>query len=92
MSGENIDYGAKSAEMVIIALATDDGVPSRGHRSNIFQKAFKKHACFTGDHKVYGSQTVLNYNGSNADMNEFMAKPVDFGDPPAGAQGWSEST
>ena len=36
MSGENIDYGEKSPEMVIIALAIDDGVPSRGHRSNIF--------------------------------------------------------
>ena len=25
-------------------------------------------------------------------MNEFMAKEVDFGEPPAGATGWSEST
>ena len=54
MSGENIDYGEKSAIDVILALAIDDGVPDRGHRTNIFQKGFKKMACFTGDHSVYG--------------------------------------
>ena len=25
-------------------------------------------------------------------MKEFMARPIDFGDPPAGATGWSEQT
>ena len=54
MSGENIDYGEKDAINVIIALMIDDGVPSRGHRTNIFNKGFKKMSCFTGDHKQYG--------------------------------------
>ena len=65
MSGENIDYGQKSAIDVILSLAIDDGVPDRGHRTNIFNKGFKKMACFTGDHKTYGKQTVINYNGSD---------------------------
>ena len=69
MSGENIDYGTKDACGVIVALMIDDGVPSRGHRENIFNKGFKKMACFTGDHKTYGMSTVINYNGSNAQMN-----------------------
>jgi uncharacterized protein YkwD len=66
MSGENIDYGQKSAQEVIIALMVDDGVESRGHRENIFNKGFKFMGCFTGDHKTYGKSTVINYNGSAA--------------------------
>ena len=36
MSGENIAYGEQGPEMTIMSLAIDDGVPSRGHRENIF--------------------------------------------------------
>ena len=92
MSGENIDYGEKEPHEVILALIVDDGVPSRGHRTNIYQVGFKKFACYTGDHKVYKKSTVLNYNGSAAEMNALMEKEVDFGDPPAGCVGWSQST
>jgi len=35
-SGENIAYGLSSPERVIMQLAIDDGVASRGHRANIF--------------------------------------------------------
>ena len=91
-SGENIDYGDKGPQDVIIALMIDDGVPSRGHRTNIFNKAFKKMSCFTGDHKTYGKQTVINYNGTEQDMQAFMSAKVDFGEPPAGCTGWSVST
>ena len=54
-SGENIDYGEKDAQDVIISLMVDDGVPNRGHRTNIFNKAFKKMSSYTGYHKVYKS-------------------------------------
>ena len=66
MSGENIDYGSKDPRGVIVALVVDDGVASRGHRHNIFQKSFKSMSCFTGPHKTYECQTVINYNGSAA--------------------------
>ena len=88
---------------VIVALLIDDNVPSRGHRHNIFQKDFFKMACFTGPHKTYGSQTVINYNGSNAErdarmaqtkasMDEFIKKEVDYGPKPEGCTGWSTKT
>ena len=91
-SGENIDYGEKDPQDVIIALMCDDGIPGRGHRKNIFNKQFKKMCCFTGDHKVYKKQTVLNYNGSTTDMKAFMSKEVDFGAPPVGCTGFSVDT
>ena len=92
MSGENIDYGEKEPLQVILALAIDDGVPSRGHRTNIWQKGFKKFACFTGDHKQYGKQTVLNYNGSDSEMNDFMNAPVVFPAEPEDHMGYSQGT
>ena len=36
MSGENIAYGVQGPERTIMSLAIDEGVPSRGHRDNIF--------------------------------------------------------
>ena len=51
---------------VIVALLIDDGVPDRGHRDNIFKEEFQRMAFFTGAHKTYTSQTVLNYNGFRA--------------------------
>jgi len=92
MSGENIDYGEKDPMNVIISLAIDDGVPSRGHRANIFQKGFKKMSCFTGDHKQYGKQCVINYNGSDAEMKALMEEAADFGADPEGCVGWYEAT
>lgn len=36
LSGENIQYGVADPETVIDSLIIDDGVPDRGHRTNIF--------------------------------------------------------
>jgi len=34
---ENLDFGGKTGEEIIVSLIVDDGVPSRGHRTNIFK-------------------------------------------------------
>jgi hypothetical protein len=91
MSGENIQYGKQSAQEVILALIVDDGVASRGHRTNIYQKGFKKIGTWTGDHPKFGQHTVLDYNGSNAKMTNLLAKKVEVLKP-AGAKSWSSST
>lgn len=105
-SGENISYGQDDPKGVIIQLAIDDGVASRGHRTNIMNPAFFKFGCHTGAHSKYKHSTVLNYNGSFSkggggggaaaatggfDMQAFMQEPVEWEDPP-GHMGWSEST
>ena len=39
----------------------DDGVPSRGHRTNIFLADYKMMGAYSGDHKAYETCTVVNY-------------------------------
>ena len=62
-AGENIDFGSDDANGILVSLIVDDGVPSRGHRKNIFSKDFNQTGCFSGYHKQYGSMCTLNYVG-----------------------------
>jgi uncharacterized protein YkwD len=63
-AGESISYGQHEPIDVILQLAIDDGVSTRGHRNNLFNAAFVKAGVFSGDHKAYGKSTVILYNGS----------------------------
>ena len=49
-------------------------------------------ACFTGDHNTYQKQCVINYNGSDADMNALMDEKFDFGEGPENNVGYYEET
>ncbi|MEL6939212.1 MAG: CAP domain-containing protein [Cyanobacteria bacterium J06598_1] len=51
--GENISYGAADAEDVMMKLLIDDGVPSRGHRVNIFAASWEKVGVGCGTHATY---------------------------------------
>ncbi len=44
-------------------LLIDDGVPSRGHRTNIFKNDFKIIGAWGGSHTKYKTCTVINYVG-----------------------------
>ena len=61
--GENLSYGQKDGTDVVMQLIIDDGVASRGHRTNIFNQAFKVMGCFSGDHKQYDTMTTIDYAG-----------------------------
>lgn len=56
--GENIAYGTNTALETLIGLIVDDGVPSRGHRENIFVADWKLMGAFTGYHSYYDTETV----------------------------------
>ena len=77
--GENIDYGTKTgAEDVVISLVVDDGVPSRGHRTNIFNPQFTHLGAWTGGHGLYGSMTTIDYCGASIRSNNKYALTPDI--------------
>lgn len=58
-TGENISYGPTGLQ-VVIDLIVDDGVPSRGHRRNILDPAFREVGIAIGPHRRYGTMCVMN--------------------------------
>jgi len=68
-AGENIMYRSVTPLQVIVDLAIDDGVASRGHRKNIFKATFAYTGIWTGYHKIYSTQTCLDYSGSYSQKN-----------------------
>jgi len=61
--GENCGYGQKLGEQMVAQLIVDDGVPSRGHRANIFKPQFLKVGVATGPHYSYGHMVVSDFAG-----------------------------
>lgn len=62
-AGENISYGNDEGRAVIIQLIVDDGVPSRGHRTNIFSTKFHVVGIACGPHKTYTTMCVQTFAG-----------------------------
>ena len=61
--GEDVAYGAHTAEQIVYNLVVDDGVRDRGHRRNIMQTMFNQAGVSVGSHPVYGTMCVIDFAG-----------------------------
>lgn len=62
-AGENISYGSTTPERVVADLIIDDGHPSRGHRANILNEAFRVAGVGVNRHPIYGVVCVIDFAG-----------------------------
>lgn len=62
-AGENIAYGSNDGKDIVLQLFIDDGVASRGHRTNIMKPEFKVIGSWSAGHQTYQHETVVNYAG-----------------------------
>jgi uncharacterized protein YkwD len=61
--GENVAYGARTAESIVYNLVVDDGVRDRGHRRNILTTEFHEAGVSYGSHPKYGVMCVIDFAG-----------------------------
>ena len=59
--GENIAYGDTTGREIVCSLLIDDGVPSRGHRTNIMNRAFTQTGVGYGTHTQYRTSCTITY-------------------------------
>ena len=74
MTGENLAFGTEEALQVLIDLIVDDGVPDRGHRTNIFLKEWEMHGTFTGKHTYYDVMMCQNFAAGSAKIKTSSVK------------------
>jgi uncharacterized protein YkwD len=58
---ENIGTLEEEARQVVIQLLVDDGVPSRGHRQNLFNPDLHQAGAGSAPHRDYRVVTVIDY-------------------------------
>jgi hypothetical protein len=78
-AAENISYGVRDARSIVISLIIDEGVPSRGHRRNIFGSGFRVAGVATGGHAKYGIMCVMDFAGGFAEAGggRFVAESAE---------------
>jgi uncharacterized protein YkwD len=61
--GEVLAYGSVSTHDAVRQLIVDSHVPDRGHRRNIFNRAFTAAGAACGPHKHYRTMCVVDFGG-----------------------------
>jgi uncharacterized protein YkwD len=74
--GESIVDDLETARAMVIRLLIDDGSPTRGHRGNIFNPAFKVTGIAVGEPSTYGAKCVIDYVGGFSEKGESDKQPA----------------
>ena len=83
-AAENIAYGTSSAREIVLQLIVDDGVPSRGHRLNIFSPTSTVVGIATGAHKKFATMACITFAGGFVEGTPGgVAAPAGSKAPPA---------
>jgi uncharacterized protein YkwD len=64
LEAESISYGQASPRDVIRQLVVDSGVPGRGHRHDLFGRAYQAAGVACGPHAEWGSMCVIDFAGA----------------------------
>lgn len=77
---ENMAFGQyreSEARTVVMQLLIDDGVPNRGHRTNIFNAVFTVVGVSCGPHVTYEVMCVVDYAGEYDEASDIVSA-LDF--------------
>lgn len=74
---ENLDFGFRRADNIILNLVIDDGVKERYQRANLFHPELKYCGVGAGLHKDYGICVVIGYTRG---VRQLGSEPVDVSD------------
>lgn len=75
---QNIDFGARTAEQVVIFLLTGDGDKQRTHRKNMFRKDIHFIGASCAAHKEAEVVSVIAYAGNVRELNTVAPEVRDF--------------
>jgi uncharacterized protein YkwD len=83
---ENIAYDSGTAREIVINLLVDDGVPTRGHRNNIFNSSYIVTGVACGNHPLFGGMCVCTFAGGfteKSSQNKSTTTPTPTAQPAA---------
>ena len=75
---ENLDFGFKKAENIIMNLLIDDGVKERYQRSNMFYPGFRYIGIGIGPHKDYGTCVCIGYARNIRELGSDLTNILDY--------------